>query len=593
MERLSKLRADLVWSSMSVADGMRKHVLMPFQKVRVDEARSGPVRVLRDLPATMRDGVRLYADVYLPEKEGRYPTILTRLPYGKREYGSWSPVYGRFWARRGYAFVVQDVRGKFASEGEWEPFVNEVDDGYDTIEWIVAQPWSDGAVGVLGESYLGYTCWAAGLSNHPNLRCIAPGMTATDVYGDWAYRGGAFRLQTIGSWVISEEDRRSQNCLRLDHSHLPLESSGDAAGLRSGQYKAWLAHPTRDAYWDRLSLCDRVHGIAVPALHMGGWFDVFIGGTISDWRRATEADDRSVAENQWLIVGPNDHASTTVASRKVGRVGLGPVEPDPFYDAMKSFFDYWLKGSRNGFDSSPRVRYFVVGANVWRESERWPPEHVESTDYYLGGNGNASKEGSLSTTPPTRSPPDRFTYDPFDPVTISVRTDLWRMGESLGDRSGQVDRRDVLCYTTSELEEGMEMTGPVTATLFASTTAKDTDLVVTLVDVFPNGYSQLIVEGIVRTSYRLSDRERAPVEPGGVYECAIDMNSTSYLVDSGHRLRLEVTSSDFDRYALNLNTGGYAASETRAEKAVQEILHDSEHPSRITLPLNKTLGYKP
>jgi putative CocE/NonD family hydrolase len=575
--------------SSSVASKIWKHLRMPFESIEVSGGTPRlSIRVEKDVPVTMRDGVRLRADVYLPKAEGRYPAIVTRLPYGKGEYGSWSPVYGRFWARRGYAFVVQDVRGKFASEGSWDPFVNEVDDGYDTIEWMSKQPWCDGNIGALGESYLGYTCWAAGLSGHPKLRCIAPGMTATDIYGVWAFRRGAFCLQTMGSWIIPEESRRSQNHRRLDYWHLPLGSMGDRAGLRSSQYKEWLRHPRRDAFWDRIDLRDRLRGLSVPALHTGGWLDVFLDGTLGDWERANAVSDREAASNQWLVIGPNDHGSTTTAGRRIGRIDLGPPEPDPFYDRIKDFFDCWLKGADNGFRATPRVRYFVIGGNVWRETDTWPPPGVRFTDYYLHSGGNANTlegDGTLSTDPPGGCPADEYAYDPSDPVAHSLKVDSWYLARQLKDRRLLEGRRDVLVYTSPELQEDLEVTGPITATLFASTSAKDTDFMVALVDVFPDGHAQMMQEGVVRASYRLSDREPSQAPQGEVQEYALGLRAASYVVGKGHRLRVEVTSSDFNRYDRNLNTGEAIATGTRMEVARQKVLHDVAHPSRVTVPL--------
>jgi putative CocE/NonD family hydrolase len=578
----------LAWLSESMVSKVKKHLLMPFQSISVSgESPRTPIRIEKDVVIPMRDGVHLYADVYLPKADGKYPVIMTRLPYGKREYGSWSPVYGRFWARRGYAFVVQDVRGKFKSEGAWNPFVNEVDDGYDTVEWISRQPWCDGNIGAVGESYMGYTCWAAGVSGHPKLRCIAPGMTATDVYGVWAFRRGAFCLQTMSSWVIPEDSRGSQNHLRLDPWTLPLSSLGDSAGLRSDHYKEWLSHPWRDAYWNRINLCDRLDDVAIPVLHMGGWLDVFLEGTLDDWARLS-TDASGTASNQWLVMGPNDHGSTTNASRRLGRVDLGPAEPDAFYDHIKDFFDYSLKGVDNGFGNTPRVKYFVIGKNAWIEDDSWPPRNIRPTDYYLHSNGDANAldgSGTLSTAPPGEEPADKYAYDPADPAAESLRGDSWYLARHLRDRTPLENRDDVLVYTSSILTQDTELTGPITATIFAATSAVDTDIMVTLVDVFPDGYAQTIQEGVVRASYRHSDKEPSTVQPDEAQEYRIGLRSTSYVVKKDHCIRIEVTSSDFNRYNRNLNTGEPIGTGTMIVTAHQQVYHDAARPSRVTLPL--------
>ncbi|MDH3366067.1 MAG: CocE/NonD family hydrolase [Thermoplasmata archaeon] len=587
MGSLRLLRADLRSIGESITSKARKHLLMPLQSIDAgDDDSHGPISVRRNITVPMRDGVRLYADVYMPKPEGKYPTILTRLPYGKSEYGSWSPVYGRFWARRGYAFVVQDVRGKFKSNGVWKPFVNEVDDGYDTIEWISKQPWCDGNIGAIGESYLGYTCWAAGLSGHPSLKCISPGMTATDVYGIWAYRNGAFCIETAGSWLIAEESRKYQNSHRLDYWTLPLESLGDSAGLRSSHYKQWLSHPRRDSYWDRIDLSCRIRDIAIPVLHTGGWLDVFLDGTLGDWERANAASNRDAASRQWLVIGPNDHSSNTNAVRRAGRVNLGPPEPDRLYAASRDFFDHWLKGTDNGFGSSPRIKYFTIGENSWRTSDVWPPKSIRPTDMYLHSSGKANSldgDGTLSTDSPEGESADEYTYDPKCPATWSLESDMWNVAMCQHDRRSVEKRNDVLVYSTPRLRRDLELTGPITATLFASTSAEDTDFMVAVVDVFPDGYAQMIQEGVVRASYRQSDRKASQVPKGAIQEYTIGLRATSYVVKEQHRIRAEVTSSDFNRYSRNLNTGEDPRSGTRTEIAKQRILHDRNHPSKVTI----------
>ena len=585
--RRTKARAS--WAGTIVSRKLRKHITMPFQWVSVSQPQSRvPVRVLRDVMVPMRDGVRLCSDIYMPKQEGRYPVILTRLPYGKSESYCAEPVKGRFWASREYAYVVQDVRGKHKSEGVWEPFVNEVNDGFDSIDWISNQPWCNGRIGISGISYFGYTSLAAAVSGHPALVCAAPRMTAADIYGVWMYKGGAFCMQTMGSWLIGEEDRKEQNDLLIDYWHLPLLSLGEAAGLKDSHFRKCIEHPRRDAYWARIDLNSCYEKIRIPMLHMGGWYDVFLKGTINDWTElCVRADDKG-RRNQWLVIGPDDHETSPLITGRIGRVRIGKNPADHATEMMARFFDHWLKGVDNGFEKSSRVRIFVIGDNVWRSETAWPLERMRPTDYYLHSRGKANSlmgDGSLSTEAPTSESSDTYLYDPSDPVRQSLGEDLWYLAKTLKDRSHTERRSDVLVYSSDVLTCDMEVTGPLSLRLFVSSTSSETDFVAKLVDVFPDGYGHMIQEGILRLGSAQSEglgKERLSDE---VLEINIDLTSTSYVIRAGHRMRLEICSSDFDRYDRNLNMPGEYGQQTSCNKAQQTVYHDSSRPSRIVIPV--------
>jgi putative CocE/NonD family hydrolase len=583
------MRARASWARLSVSSKLHKRFGMPFQSMPVGlQPPKLPVRIVKNVMVPMRDGVRLCSDVYLPKDNGRYPVILTRLPYGKREWGCSEPVKGRFWARKGYAYVAQDVRGKFKSEGTWNPFVNEVDDGYDTVDWISKQPWCNGRIGMSGFSYMGYTSLAAAVSAHPSLVCVAPGMTATDIYGVWMYKGGAFCLRTMGSWFIGEDDRREQNDLLLDYWHLPLISLGEAAGLKDTHFRKCIEHPHRDSHWDRINLNDRRQRIAIPMLHMGGWCDVFLKGTLDDWTQICAQGKGAAEGNQWLVIGPDDHGSTQMSSGSIGRLEIGKSRVDQSVESMTGFFDYWLKGADNGFEKTKRVKIFVVGDNVWRDEVGWPAERMRPTKYYLHSGGKANSlngDGMLSTEPPVSEPSDTFLYDPSDPVRQSLDENPWYLAQFMKDRSQTERRLDVLVYTSAGLLSDLELTGPIWLRLHASSTSEETDFMAKLVDVFPDGYVHMIQEGVLRTGSIPSDAAGRRRVSGTTLELDIDLAATSYVIKAGHKARVEISSSDFNRYDRNQNTSGSYGREVRCEKAMQTLYHDSEHPSSIVLPI--------
>jgi predicted acyl esterase len=585
----TNLVPDLLWQVLTVKDLYDRYVRLPSATIDASTPdRYAEVVIEKDVPITMRDGVRLYANVYRPQAEGQFPVIVIRLPYGKDEYYCQMPAIGKFWANKGYAAVIQDVRGKFTSEGRFEPFESEVADGYDTVDWAAKQPWSDGNVGVMGESYYGYTTWAAAVSQHPNLKCVAPANINMDVYSS-AYRQGAFDLQLMGDWAIGMDARTYQNALRLDHWHLPLIAMDDVAGIPSYSYKRLVTHPYGGGPWDRINLNGWYDQISIPILHLGGWYDVFLNGTIHDWQEIRSARSASPsAAPQWLVLGPWDHESTTDETHRIGQLDIGDKSATTQWDVRQAFFDYCLKGMETELVTGPPVRIFVVGDNDWRLENEWPLARTQYTDYYLHSTGAANTvqgDGGLSPVPPGDEAPDQYTYDPQDPVQYATGVDYWSLAEKMKDRAMVEQRDDVLVYTTAALSEDVEITGPISATLHASSSAPDTDFTVALVDVSPDGSTHLIQEGIIRASFREGADLRLPIETGEVYEYVLDLWATSYVVKAGHRIRVEVSSSNFDRYDRNPNTGKDFGLSAETVPATQTVYHSDEYPSRITLPV--------
>lgn len=566
---------------------------------------SKTILVERDVAVPMRDGVTLRADVYRPDTPEPLPLLLQRTMYGK---GFSQVGYALLAAERGYAVVIQDTRGRWASEGENSPFIHEKDDGYDTVEWAAHQPWSNGRVGMFGGSYVGYTQLAAASAQPPSLKTIAPAITFTDPYSS-AYTGGALTLGEQVAWVllalslmdiqrlpIPNEQKlplwgqfialvdgmsSRQTFDRLPLSSLPLIGQD---GLTSSLSTA-LAHPTEDDLW-RLIACpyDRIN---VPAYHWGGWYDPFLGNTLRDYAGIREQGNPS----QKLMIGPWTHGSFDNA---VGEADFGIqasailVLPDELH---LRWFDYWLKGVQNGFLDEPPIRIFVMGDNVWRSENEWPLARTRYTSYYLHSSGTANSlhgDGGLSLIPPANEPPDHYTYDPRNPVPTRGGALLgWQAALPAGvyDQRTLEERHDVLVYTTPPLEQDLEVTGPLQVNLWAASDAPDTDFTAKLVDVDPSGYARNLQDGILRARFRRPGVLAAPLVPGEPTSYSIDLAATSNVFKAGHRIRLEVSSSNFPRFDRNPNTGGLSADSAELRLARQTVLHDSAHPSQLVLPV--------
>jgi putative CocE/NonD family hydrolase len=547
-----------------------------------------------DVPVPMRDGVRLFADVYLPDVTGPFPVIVTRMPYDKQSDYGMMPALGRFWARQGYAYVAQDVRGRYKSEGRFGR-VDEVSDGYDTIDWIAEQTWCNGTIGATGESYYAYTSWAAAVGQHPNLKSIAVVNITPDLFTR-RFLNGAFRLNAQGGWALTYDGPEDQSLDDVDWWHLPLISMGKAAGLRDSIFTSWIRRPVRSEFWDERSFHNRYERVRIPALHMGGWYDSYPTGTIAGWRGVREqSPDPEARRQQWLVVGPWDHENTSAEFAdppapytNIGRIEIGTGAATTYSETLLAFFDYTLKGEDNGFDETPPVRIFVIGDNKWRYEQEWPLARTQYTAYYFHSDGKAhaaTAGGSLEPAPPTSQPADTYAYDPANPVVVGMEESPWERASAVKDRRSIADRPDVLTYTTAPLPEALEITGPVTVALYAASTAPDTDFTAALVDVYPDGYAELIQEGIQRASFRESDTQPTPIEPGRVYRYDIDLWATSYVVQPGHRIRVEISSSNFPRFARNLNTGNPFGMSDEIAVATQTIYHDAERPSHLRLPL--------
>jgi uncharacterized protein len=568
----------------------------------------------RDVPVEMRDGTVLRADVYRPDSDTTWPVLLQRTPYDKNAPSMLlNPIRA---ASAGYAVVVQDVRGRFASDGNFYTFRHEPDDGYDTIAWTAAQPWSTGKVGMFGLSYVGATQWLAAITTPPALATIVPVVTASDYHEGWTYQGGAFELGFNASWTLSNlafatlmrrikagepfpADFRQTYIGLIDNmcrafDTLPL---GNMPFLHEHHlapyYYDWLQHPTADAYWQQWCIEAQHHKVAVPALNVGGWYDIFLGGTIRNYLGMRRNGQTAEAQQyQRLVIGPWKHGLPL--SSVSGDMAFGLMAEAlaiDFEGVQLRWYDHWLKGIDNGVRQDAPVRLFVMGANVWREEQEWPLARTQYTRYYLHSRGKANSlhgDGVLSPETPGMEPPDHFLYDPRHPVpTRGGGLCCWAgaLPQGAYDQTPVESREDVLVYTTPLLTEDVEVTGPVLVTLYAASSAVDTDFTAKLVDVHPSGFAQNLTDGIIRARYRQSTARPEPIEPGKVYAYTIDLWATSNVFKAGHRIHLEISSSNFPRFDRNPNTGGALATETELLPAVQTIHHDGTYPSHVTLPI--------
>jgi uncharacterized protein len=558
---------------------------------------NGEVMIEHDVPVKMRDRAILRADVYRPRADGKFPVLLVRTPYNKTN----EMPFGAKAAAHGYVVVAQDTRGRYASEGEWYPFKYESQDGYDTVEWAASLPYSDGKVGMYGGSYVGATQYLAAIANPPHLAGIFPTVTASNYHDGWTYQGGAFEQWFNESWTTG----LAQNTLerRVDTSGgaldgtrvLPLTSYAvltavSQTGL-APYFGDWLAHPDYDSYWKQWSIEAHYGDIHVPVYSSGAWYDIFLRGTLRNYMQLkTAAGSDAARHTQRLIVFVGGHAGGW-ESPKVGAVDFGPKLPIDLDALTLRWYDWLLKGENNGMENEKPVKIFVMGKNEWRDEADWPLARAVNTRYYLHSSGTTNGlagDGTLNTTEPAAEKHDRYVYDPDDPVpTIGGPLCCGALPTGIGpeDQRAAEDRKDVLVYTTPAFTKDTEVTGPVLLDLYVSTSAVDTDFTGKLVDVWPNGFAQNLTEGILRLRYRNSQEKPELANPGEVYRVTLDLVGTSDVFLPGHRLRLEVSSSNFPRFDRNLNTGDVQALGTTMTKATNVIYHDRSHPSALIVPI--------
>lgn len=572
----------------------------------------------------MRDDVRLATDIYRPVEERPAPVLLVRLPYNKDIPTVLAFSLDRF-IQAGYVVVMQDQRGRYASEGEFTMTQDEASDGVDTIAWITRQPWSDGNVGMFGASSLGIPQWLAAKERPSALRTVAPMHCEHLMYH---YQGGVFLLGLWHSWSLRLGGAGEvQRQLRLGkETPVDLETVNQAAmhiqpfleklplveapllKQVAPYYFDWLGCAEEEAA-NHLRSQEEIYGnIAVPVLNIGGWYDMFLGGVLESYQQMKRRGSGAAARKfQRLVIGPWAHFD---------RPGIfverdyGPVANTHDADLVGihlRWFDHWLKGIDNGVEHEKPVRIFVMGSDVWREEEDWPLPDTQYRCYYLHSQGHANStrgDGLLLLDTPGEETEDVYCYDPLHPVptlggahlmgfTSEARALLVDPQVSYLFNAGSIDQRrleeraDVLCYTTPPLERPVEVIGPVELVLAVASSAPDTDFTGKLVDVYPEGRAEILCDGILRARYRVSLTEPVFMEPGQIYELHIHLGATANVFKAGHRIRLEVSSSNFPRFERNTNTGGDIITDRveDVKRAVNRVYHDLAHPSYLVLPL--------
>jgi len=571
----------------------------------------------------MRDGVKLSTDIYFPEGAGdELPVILIRTPYNKERFfnGSWAGPY--IFAGQGYIVAVQDNRGKFESQGEYLMNAADPEDGYDATQWAATQSWSTGKVGTYGCSYLGEDQYQQATQRNPHLTAMVPQGAGPIEYRYFGVvDGGAFELAAAFGWMRNYGSKAflrpppayeakffanygkyfnpaptvpdiNYNELLLS---LPTIDMMKKAGAPPTDYEDILSHGPADPWWDKLHYIKDTDRFDVPALHIGSWYDFVVGETLHMFNlMRTNAETARGRDNQFAIISPTPHCLSEMVSAKtiVGDRDMGDAQFD-YWGTYLKWFDHWLKGIDNGVTKMPKVQIYVMGKNEWRGENEWPLARTQFTKYYLHSEGQANSRfgnGTLSTVEPGDEKADQFVYDPAIPV-YTVGGTICAACASGGAKQGALDQRemesrnDVLVYTTPPLEKGVEVTGPLEVVLYVSSSARDTDFTAKLVDVYPDGTAFNLQEGILRARYRDGWKKKVWMQPGEVYEVRINLHVTSNYFGSGHRIRLEVSSSNFPRFDRNLNTGGNNYDESDPVVAKNTVHHSRAHASYVNLPV--------
>lgn len=558
------------------------------------------IRRFIDIETPMRDGVNLSADIVLPAGTGPFPAILMRTPYDNSQPNYLT--FGRYFAQRGYAFIVQDVRGRGDSDGEWIPFMNEVTDGYDTVEWIASQPWCTGKVGMMGGSYAAHVQWMAAKLCPSHLAA----MSSTASPGRWMedglpYRNGILSLELF-AWLYLTHGRSMQSSIAAYEGtgddplgmnwaqilrQLPLSQLDALTGFYSPMWHEWLSRPELSDYWYQVRMDNDFSKINIPMLHITGWFDDCMIGTIFNYEQMLAQSPAK--DHQYLMVGPWDHHGTREPKRTLYGEDFGDEAVTDVLDLQCRFFDRYLKGVE--VFEQPKVNLFVLGENRWRSETSWTFPQSVMTPFYLDAINSAQTlngDGSLKRDYASGSASDSYVYDPEKPTPAWVNADQkWSPQDLQLDQRFVQTRDDVLVYTSEALTEALEIAGTPTATLYISSDAPDTDFYVTLSDVYPDGRAVRIAWGALRTRYRESLREAKLMTPGGVYELHIELAPILNVFQVGHRIRVDIRSAVFPLYDRNPNTGHAIGVDAEIRTAAQTVYHTEQYPSCILLPVSK------
>ncbi|GEN35082.1 CocE/NonD family hydrolase [Aneurinibacillus danicus] len=574
------------------------------------------ILIEKNVPCTMRDGTVLYANIYRPNQEGEFPVLLTRLPYGKD-----LPFYSHRYldtnrlVSNGYVVIIQDVRGRYHSEGEFHPFTYEAEDGYDTVEWAASLPYSSGKVGMFGLSYYGFTQLLAAAERPPHLHAIFPAMTLNDQRDGGFYQNGALGLGLMETWTLEsivpdllrrkhrdaksyaeaiKKMANSMNHIDEWYRYAPIKDWPPIEELGVAEFFFdFMNRNLEDDVWKKTSIVDKYDRFNVPAYHVGGWYDCFLNSTIQNYTEMKKKADGKAKHYQKIIIGPWGHGDfrTGLGERSFGVHSSGDwidLREDLTHLHLR-WFDYWLKGKDTNITEEAPVKIFVMGMNKWRDEYEWPLARTKYVPYYFHSEGGANTrfgDGRLSTEKPGDETVDRFVYDPKNPVPTHGGATLYDGVNTMGPRDQRriEEREDVLVYTSEPLKAPLEVTGHVKVKLWAATDAKDTDFTAKLVDVLPDGTAYNLTDGIVRARYRNGYKPEADLN-GEVVEYEIDLWATSNVFLPGHCIRVEISSSNFPRFDANPNTGKTMKDSGETKPAKQTVYHNEKYPSHVILPI--------
>ncbi len=543
------------------------------------------VRIEKDVMIPMRDGVELAANISRPDSQSSFPVIIVRTPYDKdnEEDGDW----GEYWAEQGYVFVLQDCRGTGNSTGEWYPAIHERADGVDTREWVLKQPWCNGSIGTTGGSYLGFTQFAASLDSTTAIKAMFPEIALMDWYDGVTYIDGALSIGTVMNWGLEMAEPSMGEGIHVNWEEsdqdrvfrtLPLIDFDKNVGMRLPWMRDWILNPSYNEYWAPLNIDSLKTQCETPLIAVSGWYDIFMHQALEYQAHAIE----NGKQDQHLIIGPWAHGPNWVE----GERELGENHELDFDSIQMSWFGKWLKGEEWKEELAP-IKLYVMGSNVWRNEQEWPLARTQYTNYYLHSDGSANTargNGRLSLSTPGDEPQDQFQYEPHDPVPTLGGSLLFGEPGPM-DQEDIEKRHDVLVYTSEVLKEPLEVTGPVKLILHASSDSRDTDWTGKLVDVYPDGRAFNLCDGVIRARYRHGPSNPELITPDKVYRYEIDLWATSNVFLPGHRIRVEISSSNFPRFDRNPNTGNTFGMDADIRTAEQTVYHDKLYPSYILLPV--------
>jgi putative CocE/NonD family hydrolase len=567
--------------------------LIVFLSTSFLTASSQEIRAIYTADVAMRDGVKLAADVYLPSASGTFPTIVYRTPYDPR--GDLVPPFIQSVTSHGFALVINHCRGRYDSAGSFWPFVSEGKDTYDLLNWVVKQPWCNGKIGTTGASYCGMLQWQVAAFQHPNVKAMFIMVSPSDAYKDIVYPGGAFTLQTMCNWLTMVSRRTVQDWRftewQMVMGHLPTYTMDEELGRSLPVLRQYMSQPTYGPFWKNLFCIDDVYSkVNVPTFLVTGWNDPFVLGTLRSFNGLQNAHkaDPQLKDKFQILVGPWDHlGSITGLGTIFGEENYGPAAKVDVTAASIAWFEKWLLDKPPAIWQNDPVRIFVTGKNQWTEESRWPPERSKDELLFLHSSGHANTlngDGKLLLEQPQEEEPDNFIYDPALPMpSLSSRHILFGSGPR--DTRLNEKRADMLVFTSEPAPADLYLAGNPRVTLFVRSDAPDTDFSAWLCDVYPDGKSMALQDGIVRCSQFFGKSPAATLQADKSYKVEIELGSMAHVIKAGHRIRLDISSSDFPAFDRNLNTGRENWKEVKFRSANQSVLHSRESASHLVLPI--------